>query len=161
MSLLLPYRLTGFRHCAGLVVSCKLIVLNKHCRFHCYMLKCYSCFLKAGNGTELVHTEGVVRLCARAGLSERNLPVATSAVRMHWQNIALLNHKTRRFKLNEDFQIELEFIQAGSRHPVGATNSVTQRESPSGRIGGPGGHDGTPAHKNERKDLDRKWPTTS
>ena len=85
----------------------------------------------------------VVRLCARAGLSEHSVPAATSALRMHWQNVTRLNHKTRRSQLNEDFQIELEFIQAGSRHLLGATN-----ESPSGRIGGPGGHDGTLAHKN-------------
>ena len=112
------------------------------------LLIVYSCFLKAGNSTELVHTEVVVRLCARAGLSEHSVPAATSALRMHWQNVTLLNHKTRRFQLNEDFQIELEFIQAGSRHPLGATSSVTQRAAPSERTGGPGGHDGTPAHKN-------------
>jgi len=112
------------------------------------MLRFYSCFLTAGNSTELVHTEVVVRLCARAGLSEHTVPAAISALRTHWQNATLLNHKSRRFQLNKDFQIELEFIQAGSRHPLGATSSVTQRQSPSGRIGGPGGHDGTPAHKN-------------
>jgi hypothetical protein len=112
------------------------------------MLKFYSCFLKAGNSTELVHTEVVVRLCARAGLSEHSVPAAASAFRMRRQNATLLNHKTRRFQLNEEFQIELESIQAGSRHPPGATSSVTQRESPSGRIGEPGDYDGTPAHKN-------------
>ena len=75
---------------------------------------------------------------------------------MHCQDITRLNHKTRRFQLNEDFRIELEFIQAGSPRPPGATNCVTERESPSGRIGVPGGHDGTPAHNNSRKDLDKK-----
>jgi hypothetical protein len=121
MSLFLPHRLTdrptvSINYYYYYYYAALIILLNKDCTFHCDVLKFYSCFLTAGNSTELVHTEVVVRLCARAGLSEHSVPAATSALRTHWHNATLLNHKSRRFQLNEDFQIELEFIQAGSLH---------------------------------------------
>jgi hypothetical protein len=92
------------------------------------MPKFYCCFFKAGNSTDLFHIEVVVRLCARAGLSEHSVPAATSALRMLWQNATLLNYKSPRLQLNEDCQIELEFFLLDA-------------------IGGLGGRDGTPAHK--------------
>jgi len=47
------------------------------------MLEFCSCFVKSGHSTELVHTEVVVRLCARAGLSEHSMPAATCALHVH------------------------------------------------------------------------------
>ena len=97
MSLCPPYRLTAVLHYPAPSHYVVHIVPDPRCTFHCCaVLNFYNCFLKAGNSTELVHTEVVVRLCARAGLSEHSVPAATSALRMPWQNATLLHHITRR-----------------------------------------------------------------